>query len=253
MATLKALSPDAHGSLKLKSANGIFYAKKAHMLSLRVTEVAQATVDFPVFISRMSNGSMSLSALTSFEPGKNLFVANGEWVSSFAPTAMKTYPIFLMKPEDGNLEPVLGIDEGSEALGTTEGQAIFDSKGKLSLPLKQLKTQLMEDSRNIVHTVQFFESLKSYGLIVPVDMSLNYNNGKTNRVRGLSMIHEDNFQSLSAEKLADLRDRGYLAPIYAMLFSVFQLNALIRRNNQVADIAHIKSINLEVSKDTRLA
>lgn len=253
MATLKALSPDAHRTLKLKSDNGISYAKKAHMLSLRVTEVAQATVDFPVFISRMGNGSMSLSALTSFEPGKNLFVSKGEWISSFTPTAMKTYPIFLMKPKKGNSEPVMGIDEGSEALSTTEGQAIFDSKGKLSLPLKQLKTQLMEDSRNIVHTAQFFETLTSYGLVVPIDMSLNYSDGKTNRVRGLSMIHEDKFQSLSAENLADLRDRGYLAPIYAMLFSVFQLNALIRRNNQVDDIGHIKSINLEVSKDTRLA
>jgi len=194
MAKLTALSSDTHNGLKLKEQSGIIYAQNAHMLPLRVTEVAQATVDFPVMMSRMSNGAMSLSALTSFEPNKNLFVAGDEWNSSFQPAAMKTYPLFLMKAEDGRPEPILGVD-----------------------------------------------------------LALNYADGQTNRIRGLSMIHEDNLQSLPSERLTELRDRGYLAPIYAMLFSVFQLNALIRRNNAAEGTTKIKNINLEVSKDNRSA
>jgi len=106
---------------------------------------------------------------------------------------------------------------------------------------------------NMVHTFQFFETLEKFNLIRSVDVALNYGDDQTNRIRGLSMIHEDNLQSLSSECLTELRDRGYLAPIYAMLFSVFQLNALILRNNQTDDAASIKSINLEVSKDNRAA
>lgn len=251
MASLTALTSSAHGALKLTSESGIVYAQGSHMLPLRVTEVAQATVDFPVMISRMSNGAMSLSALTSFEPGKNLFVSEGEWTSSFQPTAMKTYPLFLMKAGDGSADPVLGIDAESLALSKTEGQALFDKKGKPSLNTKQIKAQLLEDSKNMVHTFQFFETLEKFDLIRSVDVALNYADEQTNRIRGLSMIHEDNLQSLSSERLTELRDRGYLAPIYAMLFSIFQLNALIRRNNQADGAAHIKSINLEVSKDNR--
>ncbi len=251
MATLTALKASEHGALKLKTETGVIFAQSAHMLPLRVTEVAQATVDFPVMISRMSNGTMSLSALTSFEPHKNLFVSGGEWTSSFQPVAMKTYPFFLMKAEDGSANPVLGIDGDSKALSGEKGEAIFDKKGKLSLTVKQLQAQLLEDSKNMVHTFQFFETLEEFELIRSVDLGLNYADGQTNRIRGLSMIHEDNLQSLSSERLTELRDRGYLAPIYAMLFSVFQLNALIRRNNSFAETKHIKSINLEVSKDNR--
>ena len=251
MATLTALTSSEHSNLKLKVMSGIIFAQNAHMLPLRVTEVAQATVDFPVMMSRMSNGTMSLSALTSFEPNKNLFVSGGEWVSSFKPVAMRTYPFFLMKAEDGSAKPVLGIDGDSEALSEEKGEALFDKKGKLSLAVKQLQAQLMEDSKNMVHTFQFFETLEKFGLIRSVDLALNYADGQTNRIRGLSMIHEDNLQILSSEHLTELRDKGYLAPIYAMLFSVFQLNALIRRNNQIKGVAPIKNINLEVSKDNR--
>lgn len=250
MARLTALTSDAHGDLKLKPNSGVIYATGSHMLPLRVTEVAQATVDFPVMMSRMSNGALSLSALTSFEPNKNLFAVGGEWNSSFQPVAMKTYPVFLMKAEDESPDPILGIDADSDALGD-EGQALFDKKGKLSLPIKQLKSQLLEDSKNMVHTFQFFETLEKFELIRSVDLALNYSDGQTNRIRGLSMIHEDNLQSLNSERLTELRDRGYLAPIYAMLFSVFQLNALIRRHNQSEGAAHIKSLNLEVSKNSR--
>ena len=253
MAKLTALSSDVHIGLKLKEQSGIIYAQNAHMLPLRVTEVAQATVDFPVMMSRMSNGTMSLSALTSFEPNKNLFVIGDEWASSFQPAAMKTYPLFLMKAEDGRPEPILGVDAESGALSKVEGQALFDKKGKFSLPVKQLQAQLMEDSKNMVHTFQFFETLKNFNLIRSVDLALNYADGQTNRIRGLSMIHEDNLQNLSSDRLTELRDRGYLAPVYAMLFSVFQLNALIRRNNAAAGTAKIKDINLEVSKDNRPA
>jgi len=249
MAALTALTSGAHSALKLKADSGLIYAQNAHMLPLRVTEVAQAIVDFPVMISRMNNGTMSLSALTSFELGHNLMVSGGAWTSSFQPAAMKTYPFYLMKAEDGSQEPVLGLDGESAALNENAGQALFDKKGKISLPIKQVQAQLVEDAKNQIHTFQFFETLKKFKLIRSVELALNYADGQTNRIRGLSMIHEDNLQSLSSERLTELRDRGYLAPIYAMLFSVFQLNALIRRHNQTEGCAHIKNINLEVSKD----
>lgn len=253
MAKLTALNSNNHAELKVGHDSGIIYAQNSHMLPLRVTEVAQATVDFPVMMSRMSNGAMSLSALTSFEPQKNLFATSGQWTSSFTPTAMKTYPLFLMKDENGGAEPVLGIDDESAALRKGEGQALFDKKGRLALHVKQLKAQLMEDSKNMVHTFQFFETLTDFNLIRSVDLAVNYADGQINRIRGLSMIHEDNLQALPSERLTELRDRGYLAPIYAMLFSVFQLNALIRKNNQTEGCAPIKNINLEVSKDNRPA
>lgn len=252
MAKLVAISADAHGGISISPEQSVLYAREAHMLPLRVTEVAQAIIDFPVIVSRTPQGDLSLSALSSFQPQHNLFVKEDVWQSSFQSSAMKTYPVFLMRAEDGSPDPVLGVDEDSEALVKTgEGVGLFDKKGKLSLGLKQLQSQLIEDSRNTVHTFKFLEALTSLDLLRPVDLILKYADGQANRITGLSMIHEDNLQALSAESLAELRDKGYLPPIYAMLFSVLQLNALIRRHNTDNGLRPIQSINLEVSKDSR--
>jgi len=257
MAKLVAISAEAHRDLFIRAGHAVIYARKAHMLPLRVTEVAQAIIDFPVIVSRTPQGELGLSALSSFQPQHNLFVEDNVWQSSFQTSAMRTYPVFLMRSEDGSPEPILGIDEQSEALEKqfsekkSGGLALFDKKGKPSLPLKQLKNQLIEDSRNTVHTFQFLESLQSLNLLRPVDLIIQYADEQSNRITGLSMVHEDNLQTLKAESLAELRDKGYLPPLYAMLFSVFQLNALIRRHNAVEGLRPIKTINLEVSKDAR--
>ena len=103
----------------------------------------------------------------------------------------------------------------------------------------------------MVHTFRFFEALQSLNLIRSVDIMVSYADGETNRIQGLSTIHEDNLQGLSPEQLNDLRDKGYLGPIYAMLFSLLQLNALIRRHNQTGGARPVKNINLEVTKDGR--
>ncbi len=67
------------------------------------------------------------------------------------------------------------------------------------------------------------------------------------------MIHEDRLHQLSESEHSELRRKGYLAPIYALLFSVNQLNALIRRHNSHQPGDAIVNINLEVSKDLQNA
>ena len=253
MAKLTALHAPAHAGLKLSPARGLIYARGAHMLPLRVTEVARAITDFPVVISRLANGDLSLSALTSFEVDQNLFVVGEQWDSSFQSTAMQTSPLYLMRDEAGGPEPVLGLDESSEALVKDEGHRLLDKKGRPSLWAKQIKAQLLDDSQNMMLTMQFFDALKSLNLIRDVDIILNFEDEQTNRIRGLSMIHEDNLKALPAPQFEKLRQIGFFAPIQAMLFSVFQLNSLIRRHNRVNTARVIKTINLEITKDLNSA
>ncbi len=249
MAKLTALCAPAHTGLKLSASRALIYARGAHMLSIRVTEVARAIADFPVVISRLPTGDLSLSALTSFEVDQNLFALEGEWDSSFQSAAMQTAPLYLMRDEAGGPEPILGLDESSAALVKDHGHALLDKKGRPSLWAKQIKAQLLDDSQNMIRTLQFFDALKSLNLIRDVDIVLNHEDGQTNRIRGLSMIHEDNLKALPGPQFEQLRQNGFLAPLQAMLFSVFQLNNLIRRHNRVNAARGIKTINLEITKD----
>ena len=60
-------------------------------------------------------------------------------------------------------------------------------------------------------------------------------------------------KSLSPEELAELNAKGFLGPLYAILFSIFQLNALIRRFNAQAGSDQIQRISLEIAKDMHRA
>lgn len=248
MSKLTAIGSNAHGKIQVAKDSFQQFAAGRHMLALRVTEVPRAIVDFAVLVSRhQHDGSFALSALTSLEPGKNLYIQDGQWGSSFRTASMATYPLFLMNDPGGSDEPVLGIDLDSPAVVKKDGHALFDAKGKVSLWQDQKKKVLLEASRNSAITQRFLQVLDELKLLRDVTINVHYSDEEVSQIRGLFMINEDNLQALSADKLDELRKLGYLPAIYAMLFSVFQLNNLILRHN-LAGLRQISRINLEVAK-----
>ncbi len=248
MSKLTPITANAHGNMQIAKDNFLIFARDRHMLALRVTEVPRAIVDFPVLISRhQHDGSFALSALTSLEAGKNLYFQNGQWDSSFRTAAMATYPLFLMADPDGSDAPVLGVDDSSPAIVKQDGHALFDQKGKVSLWQDQQEKVLVEDGRNSVLTQRFLARLNELGLFRDVTLNVHFADEEISQIRGLYMINEDNLQALSPDQLSALKDHGYLPAIYAMLFSVFQLNNLILRHNK-AGLRPIVRINLEVAK-----
>lgn len=80
-------------------------------------------------------------------------------------------------------------------------------------------------------------------------MLVHYDNGTMQTLKGLHTLDEDRLQSLQAEQLAELNKKGYLSPIHAMLISIYQLNSLIRKHNEVEQFTKVKQIKLEVARD----
>jgi len=251
MSELTVLDYQTHSALTLSPNHTGIFVRDRHMLPLRVTEITRAILDFPVFISRLqTGGDYALSALTGLEPGQNLYWDGNSWQSGFQPVAMQTYPFFLVRGKTENSEPLLGFDENSPAINSNDGDSIFTSKGKPNLAISQIRAKLMEDARGTVHTFDFFKMLDGLGLIRAVDLSVRYGNDRINKIRGLHMINEDRFHALDRDDFNALRQKGFLGSIYGLLFSVGQLNMLIRRYNERDGQSNpIKNINLEVSKD----
>lgn len=165
---------------------------------------------------------------------------------------MMTYPLFLMRNPDGTDDPVIGLDMDSKAVNNKDGHSLFDKKGKPSLWLGQQKNILMDDVKNNILTQRFLQVISEKGLLREVNVDVHYADEQISQIRGLFMVHEDNLQKISKDSLVELRDAGYLPAIYAMLFSVFQLNALILRHNQTYERS-IARISLEVRKDHQIA
>ncbi|REL25632.1 SapC family protein [Thalassotalea euphylliae] len=255
MTALVALNSEQHQSLCIKANAELEFAASQHLLSLKVQEVGQAGSSFPVFLMKdPSSGVWRISAVASFAMGTNLFVESGQWLPAFKPLAMQTFPFYLMKAPGEEKGYTIGINPASAAFSeqkTQADQAIFSSSGKASAQLMRV-TQLLEASiEQDIHTYQFGQAMQELGLVKAINLVIHRQDGSQETLQGLCTIDEDKLNALSGEQLKSLSEKGYLSPIYAMLTSIYQLNALIRRNNrrnkQDARFGAIKEIKIAVN------
>ncbi len=250
MTELKELKYADHGELKVDTGCTMGYASKAHVMSLRATEVAKMATSLPVFITKNQfNGHWNISAITSVQPGRNLFVEQDKWTAAYQPNCMKTHPLYLMNsPSEANSYTV-GIDPNSPDFSSVSGEALFDENGKATPYLSQISRLLEADIEHSIQTHQFLEAIAALDLIKPIDLIVQYQSGSANTIQGLNTIDEEKLQSLTAEQLHRLNQQGYLNPIHALLFSILQLNVLVQKNNAIETLEHIAQIKLETRKD----
>ena len=258
MAQLVALSAEQHQSLYLNKHAESQFAASQHLLTLRVNEVGQAISSFPTFLMKdPHSGLWRLAAITSFVMGSNLFVQDNEWQAAFKPSALQTFPFFLMKVDeqqgqDQKANYTVGIDPTSAAFSADAGEEIFTSSGKASMHLSKVTAMLEADIQHDIHTYQFGQLLHELGLIKPINIVIYRQDGSEGgssqeTLQGLCTIDEDKFNTLPVEQLESLRAKGYLLPINALLLSIYQLNNLIRRNNDDPAMTKIEQIKLAVN------
>ncbi len=254
MAELVELTHEAHGDLKVNTQAAIAVAKNTHILSLRVSEVSRAACELPVFLTRTdAEANWVISAITSLEVEKNLMVRDDQWQGIFQPTSMMTYPFFLMRHATEENKFTIGIDPEHSAFSKDDGEPLFEDEKKAGPRLSRITQILQEDMRNDLHTFQFTKHLDEIGLIKPIDVSVNYQAGKVNTLKGLNTIDEAKLAELSEEQFKELREKNYLAPIYSLLISLYQLNNLIRFHNQYSDGEKIAQISMGAEKDENAA
>ncbi|AZG71456.1 SapC family protein [Shewanella livingstonensis] len=254
MKKLTELTPQQHQHLRLANDSAIQFAHQQNIMSVHVSEVSQTACSMPiVFVRDSNNGQWVLTAFTSFDQGSNLFVEQGIWTASYTPTNMQTFPFFLMTSPDNPQSYTIGIDQDHPVFSTTAGQAIFEANSKASLHLSKVKALLEADINNDIHTQQFNQHISKLGLLRPINIVIQHQDGTSPSLSGLYTIDEDKLQTLSQETLFELHQQGYLAPLQAMLLSLFQLNVLIKKHNKISALNPIKSIKLEVSKNSAAA
>ncbi|RBP53372.1 SapC family protein [Arenicella xantha] len=249
MAELKELNPKDHGNLKVAPNCAIKVAQKQHLINLKVNEIGHAMTSFPVFLTRVSDQSdWAISAITSFEIDSNLFVKDDAWQASYQPTGMQTYPFFLMNSPSEKGQFTMGIDETNPAFNTEDGQSLFEENDKATEYLSQVTAQLQNDIKNEIHSYRFMQKLDELGLIKPMDLLVFYNEGAVNTLKGLHTIDEEKLQTMDISAIDDLRTSGYLGPVYGLLMSIFQLNAMIKRHNEYGDLRRVGQVKLEAPK-----
>ncbi|WP_431271434.1 SapC family protein [Dankookia sp. P2] len=168
-------------------------------------------------------------ALCGLAAGSNLYVdERGGWKpGAYVPAYLRRVPFFLVRSAPGSDQLVLCIDPQAPQVSRTEGEALFDAAGKPTPQLEQALAFTRSVEEGMLRTRGITERLNQLGLLKPAVVEFPHH-GKPLRVDGFFAVDRPALAALPPEQFLELREKGWLEPIYAHLLSVGGLPELAR-------------------------
>lgn len=233
---LVPVNKEQHKDLKIKAIEGFDYAKGFHIASLMVHEFARAASVYPiVFIEDKTQDEFRPVVLLGLNEGENLFVgADGKWQASYVPAIIRRYPFALARVNEEGQYTVC-VDEESDTVSREDGKPLFDDNGEPTEVVDNVKRYLGELQQMEVFTQEFCKHLAHQNLFTPLNMRVRQDNQVKN-ITGCYVVNEERLNNLSDSNVLDLRQRRYLAPIYAHLTSLAQIERLSQLKDGVTGL-----------------
>ena len=225
--SLVPVSKARHEGKKIKQVQGFGFASGFHIASIMVHEFARAASLYPVvFLEDKEQDSFRPVVLMGLVAGENLFVdADGKWLASYVPAIIRRYPFALASTGDQDKFTVC-IDEGSELLNDSEGQALFNEQGEPAESLENVKRYLGELQQMDAFTGEFCKYMVAHNMLTPLNMRVRQSDQVRN-ITGCYVINEERLNGLSVDGFMELRDKRYLPAVYAHLLSLAQIERLM--------------------------
>jgi hypothetical protein len=179
-----------------------------------------------VFVEDKAKDTFRPVVLLGLEEGENLFVgADGKWEASYVPAIVRRHPFMLA---DSGVEGqfTICVDEGSDLLSDTEGNAMFDDKGEPTQVIENVKRYLSELQQMDALTHEFTKTMTELNMLTPLNLRVRESGDRVKNIAGCWVINEERLNGLSNERFQDLRAKGYLPAIYAQLISLGQIERL---------------------------
>lgn len=229
MATIKAINSSAHSNVKIKSNPSFIQSKNKHFAPVVVQEFISASKEFPiVFIKDAETGRFNAVVLLGLKPQENLFFDEKSWQGSYTPQALTLYPFVIHQAPDSD-KTLLCVDEESELVNETEGDAFFDEKGAQQAWLTAKGEAVVDYIDKSGVTQNFIQLLLAKELLAPQTLSLNLAGQEEYTLDGLYVINEQKLNDLSDSEFSELRKTNALPAIYAVLMSMPCIKKLIDR------------------------
>jgi len=222
---LEPLHVERHAALALHQA-GYGFAKDATGIPLAAEEFGMAARSLPiVFAPQAPFMPIALLALT---PGQSHAVtADGHWQQGvYVPAYIRRYPFLLARTSEGSEEMALCVDPTAAAFSGEGGEKLF-ADGRPA-PVTDRALQFSRDFEVAMQrTRAMVEALTAAELLQPGVVQFHIN-GQPRRVDGFRAVDRQRLAKLEAARFLELRDRGYLEPIYAHLVSIGGVPELAR-------------------------
>jgi hypothetical protein len=225
-----ALDREQHRNTHLKpTAIGYSYAKSANAVPLTLSEMAPASLEYPIVFTLNADGTGMPAAVLGIRNNENLFVdAQGNWDADYIPGYVRCYP-FALQPTSENGDAIVLLDGGFEGINETEGVDLFDKEGQPAQYLQLTISALEQFHKQERASMEFVAMLNKHGLLVPKMIEITAANNTKIKLDGFHVIEESKLNALGDEVLLELARHGGMGLVYAHLFSFGTMPRLIRR------------------------
>ncbi|MEP1445160.1 MAG: SapC family protein [Paraglaciecola sp.] len=230
MEQIQLLDFQQHANLKISQDFGVQHGDNVSSIPVLVNELEKLVLDYPIFfIKDNETGQFGLHVLTGFYPEQNLYINNGLWNSIYLPLNISRQPFLLGKNDDNTANqtvPIL-INRQSSRINTHSGHAIFESDGRLSHYMEQVKIDLNRIFRGAPATQSFIQFVSQHGLIESVNLDIQFANGKSECFQGLYTANCHKINQLKETHILDGARNGYLAYMTLISASIGNVKKLL--------------------------
>lgn len=222
------LNKDRHAKTRIKEITDFGFVSQLHIAYVTLHEFARAAAIFPiVFLEDKTKDEFRPVVLMGLNPGENLFVsADGKWNASYVPAIIRRYP-FALAPKPDSTEYLVCLDEDSQLMSETEGNALFDEKGEPTQIIENVKRYLTELQQMDIITNQFCKFLAEHNMFTPLNIKVR-DDAEMKSIGGCYVINEQRMNTLSDELFLEIRAKQYLPAVYAHLVSLAQTERLVK-------------------------
>ena len=216
------------------------FGDNLHSALVFPTEFTELQKEYPILLRKDDpQGSYQAVALLGFAAAENLYLndqhATG-WDARYIPASIEKGPFLIgfqrsMGMQDEMPKAVVHIDMDHPKVNTEQGQQLFLSQGGNSPYLEHISARLETIHQGSKLAPVFYKALEQLELVEPVTIEFALHNSEKIRLLGNYCINEQRLATLPAEALVKLQQSGFLALIYAMVFSMGNIRHLIERKN----------------------
>ena len=229
---LEPVTAQRHAGLRVRDA-GFGFAREASAVPLMAEEFVAAARSLPIVFA--AQAPHLPVAVTGLAAGHSLYVeADGRWrPGAHVPAYLRRLPFLLVRAAPGSDQLVLCVDPGAPQASATEGEPLFDAEGKATPALDRALAFCRATEEAALRTGAMSEGLAEAGLLKPAVVQFELG-GRPIRIDGFYAVERPALMALPPERLAELRDRGWLEAIYAHLLSVGGLSSLAQQAGAIA-------------------
>lgn len=216
------------------------FGDNLHSALVFPNEFTELQKEYPILLRKDDpKEAYQAVALLGFAAAENLYLndqhATG-WDARYIPASIEKGPFLIgfqrsMGMQDEMPKAVVHIDMDHPKVSTEQGQQLFLSQGGNSPYLEHISARLDTIHQGTTLAPVFYKALEQLGLVEPVTIEFALHSSEKIRLLGNYCINEQRLATLPADALAKLQQSGFLALIYAMVFSMGNIRHLIERKN----------------------